>query len=276
MNQKIMELKDVSRIYTVREKGFIFDKKNREDVLDKVSLSISPGEIIGLLGPSAAGKSVLARIMSFNEKPDSGQVLFKGEDFYKMGRKDQKKARSAVSFLPQDSHAYLNNEQTAHDYMLKMTNEQGAGDGNDTESKDEALRILTESFKLVNLSLNDETRKNGQLSGGQRQLLTLAKAFYQNPELVIADQPVNALDPPNRKYIIELFKNLAKEQGKAIVIITHNSEVISQCVDKIWLMDEGKLIEETETKEFFKNPKTEIGRSWLEIYNKSAFPVKWK
>lgn len=203
-------------------------------VLKNVSLEIKANEVVAIVGASGAGKTTLLQILSTLDKPDSGQLLFNGNEISKYKEKKLAKFRNKeIGFVFQFHH--LLPEFTAIENVCIPAFILGKGR---KESEEKALELLTM------LGLQDRiTHKPSQLSGGENQRVAIARALINNPAVIFADEPTGNLDSKNKEEIHRLFFDLRDKLGQTFVIVTHDNEFANECDRKI-VMKDGHFIDE--------------------------------
>lgn len=202
-------------------------------VLDNVSLTISDGEFLSIVGPSGAGKTTLLQIIGSLEAPDSGSVLYDGTDIVKM-----KEGRLA-SFRNRNMGFVFQFHQLLPEFTMAENVAMPAMIGG--TSRREALSHA--ATLLRNLGLGDRlTHKPNQLSGGERQRAAVARALINNPSVILADEPSGSLDSHNREELYRLFFDLRRSTGKTFIIVTHD-ESLAQTSDRVVHMADGRIVD---------------------------------
>lgn len=210
--------------------------------LEAIDLSIQPGEQVCLIGPSGAGKSSLLGLMNGRLAATSGAVLLDGKNLGELSGKNLKQVRSSISWVPQDLGLVPNlrvNQNVACGRaarkglagLLKSLLVMGKGE------KEEIASLL----KRVGIKEKIFTRVD-HLSGGQRQRVAIARALYQDPQLILADEPVSAVDPERAKSLVELLTNLAREEKKTLVMSLHDVGLARRFFDRVIGMREGRIV----------------------------------
>lgn len=207
---------------------------NQLQVLKGVSLQINANEVVAIVGASGAGKTTLLQILSTLDRPDSGQILFEGENILKYGERKLAKFRNRqIGFVFQFHH--LLPEFTAIENVCIPAFILGKGK---KESEKRALELLTM------LGLEDRlSHKPSQLSGGENQRVAVARALINNPAVIFADEPTGNLDSKNKEEIHQLFFDLRDKLGQTFVIVTHDDAFAEQC-DRKFVMKDGNIINE--------------------------------
>lgn len=207
-----------------------------------VSLKVRPGEILGLVGESGSGKSTLGRIMAGLYQPDEGRVFFDGLDLAAMDRDGRKKFRRRVQIMFQDPVSSLNPRFTGGDIVAEGLIIHGLGSAAERRARVETL------FEEVGLPADSWGRYGHEFSGGQRQRLSLARALSLDPEVMIADEPVSALDVSIQAQIINLLMDLRQSRGLTMVLVSHDLPLVRIMADRLAVMYGGLLMEVVDKK----------------------------
>ncbi len=240
MGNKIIELKNVNKW---------FDKFQ---ALKDVNLEVNQQEKIVICGPSGSGKSTLIRCINRLEEHQEGQIIVDGKEISE-NTKDIEKIRAEVGMVFQQFNLFphlsiLDNCTLAPIWVKKMP-------------KKQAEEIAMENLKRVQIA--DQAKKfPGQLSGGQQQRCALARALCMKPKIMLFDEPTSALDPEMIKEVLDAMVDLAKA-GMTMIVVTHEMGFAKEVADNMIFMDEGKIIEKAQTKEFFNNPKSDRTKLFL-------------
>ncbi|MDH4658744.1 ABC transporter ATP-binding protein [Corynebacterium pyruviciproducens] len=253
--QPIIQLDDIKVHFRSRTGPLLHP--NIVKAVDGVSLTLMPGETIGIVGESGCGKSTTANVMCGLQKPTSGTVFFRGEDVTKRTAKNRKKMGRVVSVVFQDPSTALNARMVVRDQLKDPLNVHNVGDKAERDAEVEEL------ISLVGLPHSALDALPGQLSGGQRQRVAIARALALSPDAIIADEPTSALDVSVRAQILNLLTDLKNRLGLAMVFISHDIQTVRYVSDKIVVMNHGKIIEQGSAKEIFSNPKDDYTRKLL-------------
>ena len=218
--------------------------------VDGVSFSIYPGETYGLVGESGSGKSTIGRSVIRLYKPTDGKITFKGVDISdRISSADTKMLRTKMQMIFQDPMASLNPRKTIGDII---------GEGLDIHhicsSREERSEMIDNILKKVGLSTEHKERYPHQFSGGQRQRVGIARALIMNPELIIADECISALDVSIQAQVVNLMKDIQEETGTAYLFIAHDLSMVKYISDRIGVLHLGHLLETGTTQEIFDNP----------------------
>ena len=220
------------------------------NALKDVTLSIESGEIFGIIGLSGAGKSTLVRCLNLLERPDSGEILFHGQDLMKLSEKQLRIQRRTISMIFQSFN--LLEQRTALDNICFPLELVGT-------PRKEARRRALELLETVGLP-DKANAYPVQLSGGQKQRVAIARALASDPEVLLCDEATSALDPQTTDSILKLLQQINRERGITVIIITHQMSVIEQICNRVAILNQGEVAELGEVEDVFSNPKSEAGR----------------
>ena len=221
--------------------------------LDDINLEIYPGEIFGIIGLSGAGKSTLVRCINYLETPTSGSVIFEGVSLAGQSQGVIRKARRNMGMIFQQFNL-LAQRNVLQNVCFPM---ELVG-----TPKKEAKKRAQELLAMV--GLEDRMKAYpAQLSGGQKQRVAIARAMATNPKVLLCDEATSALDPNTTKQILELLKQINREMGVTVIVITHEMAVIEAICDRVAIIDQSHIAECGSVSEIFSNPKTPIGRQLI-------------
>ena len=220
--------------------------------VDDVSLEIEKGEIVCLIGPSGSGKSTVLRCIHGLERPENGEVYIDGQ-LLDPKRPDYMTLRRRMGFVFQHFHLFpnmsvLDNLTLAQIQVMKKT-------------KEEAEQTAMEYLKRVGLT-DKRDEYPSKLSGGQKQRVAIARALCMNPEVMLFDEPTSALDPEMVVEVLDVMKELAM-QGMTMVIVTHEMGFAKEVATRMVFLEDGKIVEEGNTKDFFEHPQSTRARDFL-------------
>ena len=229
----------------------VFKTKDREvTAVDDVTLTVEPGEILGVIGYSGAGKSTLVRLINGLDMPTSGELLLDGTDIVGMPERKLREIRRHVGMIFQQFNLFSSRTAAGNiEYPLKL-----AG-----VDKKERERRVAELLDFVGLGERGENYPE-QLSGGQKQRVGIARALASNPSLLLADEATSALDPETTQEVLSVLRRVNEELGITIVVITHEMDVIRAIADKVAVMEDGKVVEYGSVYDVFANPQTAVAQ----------------
>ena len=245
MSEEILRVNNVSRIYETSGGGF--GRKNRVSALDGVSFNLVQGETLGIVGESGCGKSTLGRIISRLDTPTTGEIIYKGNDIAKKSLAAMRPLRKEIQFIFQDPYASLNPRRQIGAIIEEPMRIHGV-------NKDERRARAHELLEKVGLDKNSYEKYPHEFSGGQRQRVVIARALTLKPELIIADEPVSALDVSIQAQVLNLFKELQDEMKLTYIFVAHDLGVVRHISDRIAVMYLGKIVEMGSVEEIYNNP----------------------
>ena len=246
-NREVIVSIDHLKIYFVSRNGF--RKKQIIKAVDDLSLDICRGETFGLVGESGCGKTTLGRTIVRLLEPTEGKVLVDGKDIANLNSNELKKFRKNIQMIFQDPHASLNPRMTVGEIIrepmvihhLYSTRKE----------QDERVRELLD---IVGLKPDHIRRYPHEFSGGQRQRVSIARTLALDPEFIICDEPISALDVSIQAQIINLLKRIQKELGIAYLFISHDLNMVKYISDRIGVMYMGQIVEQGNSKELYEKP----------------------
>jgi oligopeptide/dipeptide ABC transporter ATP-binding protein len=244
-------LLDIQDLSTQFRTGHALRDRNRTVLraVDGVSLEIAAGETVGLVGESGCGKSTLARTILRLERPSSGRIFFEGRDLLDLRGRRLRKARRQIQVVFQNPRAALDPRMTAAEIVGEGLVVQGG------LSKAQRRREVEELLKAVGLRLEHTDRYPHQFSGGQQQRLGIARALALRPKLVIADEPVSALDVSVQAQVLNLLSDLQERYGLTYLFISHDLSVVRHISNRVGVMYLGRIVELAPTEELYRDPR---------------------
>jgi len=253
---RLLEVENLRKYYFL-EYGLFPRKRKEIRAVDGVSFSIEEGKTFSLVGESGCGKTTIARTIVKLEKPTSGRIIYRGRDIYSMDKEEERKYRKEVQMIFQDPHSSLDPRMTAGDTVEEALIV--AGYKNDREAR------VKELFEIVGLEEELMERYPHELSGGQKQRVGIARALAVNPRLIIADEPVSALDISVQAQILNLMVDLKEKYNLSYLFIAHNLPVIRYISDRVAVIFMGKIVEMADAEELFDNPLHPYTKLLLEL-----------
>ncbi|HXV04547.1 MAG TPA: ATP-binding cassette domain-containing protein [Solirubrobacterales bacterium] len=236
--EPLLEVTDLVKHFPIK-RGLLIDREvGRVRAVDGVSLAVDRGETLGLVGESGSGKSTLCRVALQLLKPTSGSVRFEGREIAGLSRRAMRPLRREMQMIFQDPYASLNPRKRVGQIVGDPLRLQGIASGA------ELRRRVGELLERVGLSPEHYNRFPHEFSGGQRQRIGIARAIAPRPKLIVADEPVSALDVSIRAQIVNLLDDLQDELGLTYLFVAHDIGVVRHVSDRIAVMQEGKIVEE--------------------------------
>ncbi|MFM6929219.1 MAG: ABC transporter ATP-binding protein [Bdellovibrio sp.] len=247
MSEIILEAKNIKKYFPIK-KGLLLREVASVKAVDDVSLAIRKGETFGLVGESGCGKSTLGRTLIRLYEPTAGTIQFEGQDFLKLKGDGLRKKRKDMQMIFQDPYASLDPRMTVGQIIRQPM------DIHNVDTPENRTKRVLELIELVGLRKSAVNRYPHEFSGGQRQRICIARAIALNPELIICDEPVSALDVSIQAQILNLLEDLQQKLGLTYIFISHDLSVIEHICDRIAVMYLGKIVEIADRDELFKNP----------------------
>ena len=252
----IIEVRNLSKTFVTKD-GDV-------EALQDINLSIQAGDIYGIIGMSGAGKSTLVRCLNFLERPTAGTVEIEGRDLGSMREKELRAKRAEIAMIFQ--HFNLLMQKNVIDNicfpLLYAGVSQKDGGQRGAMNKKAAIKRAEELLEIVGM-----TEKAGaypsQLSGGQKQRVAIARALAANPKILLCDEATSALDPQTTQSILQLLKQINKDYGITIVIITHEMSVVREICSHVAIIGGGRLVEQGRVAEIFSHPKTKEAKELI-------------
>lgn len=253
MTKPLLEVKGLKLHFPIHG-GLIFQKQvGAIRAVDGIDFEVRKGETMGLVGESGCGKSTSIRAINMLHPPTEGEVIFDGEDITKMDRKQLLRVRKDMQMVFQDPFASLNPRMTVGNIIgepMVIYTKMGYME----MSKEDIEKRVESLMERVGLSRFFKNRFPHEFSGGQRQRVGIARALALQPKIILADEPVSALDVSIQSQILNLMKDLQDEFGLTYVFIAHDLSVIEYISDRIAVMYLGKIMEISESADLYKNP----------------------
>ncbi len=260
-----LEIRDL-HTHFVKKGGTVFaPRRDTIRAVDGVSLSIEKGEILGLVGESGCGKSTLSRTVMQLIPATSGSIVLNGKDLSKLSRHEVRRRRLDFQMVFQDPYASLNPRMTVFSTLSEAVRQRHP------KMDGDALRQRVEELMAtVGLDARQVRKYPHEFSGGQRQRIAIARALAPEPALIIADEPVSALDVSIQSQILNLLKQLQRDLGLTMIFISHDLGVVHYLADRIAVMYRGKIVESGPAEKVFHEPQAEYTKNLLASIPKLA------
>lgn len=258
----LMEINDLQMHFPITE-GIIFQHKvGAVKAVDGLNFTIKKGETLGMVGESGCGKSTTGRAILQLYRPTGGQVIYKGQDLTKLSGEEMRKMRRKIQIIFQDPYASLNPRMTVGNIIGEPLEVHGLAKG---KAKQDRVREL---LRTVGLNPNYINRYPHEFSGGQRQRIGIARALAVEPEFIVADEPVSALDVSIQAQVVNLLEDLQDKFGLTYLFIAHDLSVVRHISDRIAVMYLGKMVELADRNDLYEKPMHPYTKALL-----SAIPV---
>ena len=261
-NQPLLQVGDLEKQFKVTRRQGLLSRRDVVHAVDGVSFDLERGRSLGIVGESGSGKSTLARCVLRLEDTTNGTVRFDGEDVLELRAQELKAYRRRAQMIYQDPYSSLNPRQRIGDAVVEPLKVHGIGDP--AEHRDLVIAMLAK----MGLSSDFAFRFPHELSGGQRQRVGIARALISSPELVVCDEAVSALDVSVQAQILNLLKQLQKDEDLTYLFITHDIGVVRFIADDIIVMYQGKVVEQGPVEAVIDSPQHEYTKKLI-----SAIPT---
>ena len=243
----LLKIKNLKKYYRVTA-GLIPRPLGEIKAVDGVSLDIIEGEVLGLVGESGCGKSTLGKAILRLEEPTGGEITFQGTDVLSLNKKELRTFRGQIQIVFQDPDSSLDPRMTVGDSIGEALIVHGIRDAHERSQR--VARLM----EKVGLEADFMERYPHEFSGGQRQRIGIARALAMNPRLIIADEPVSALDVSVQAQILNLMMDIKDDDGLAYMFVSHDLAVVKYIADRVAVMYMGQIVELTDKAELFQNP----------------------
>lgn len=261
-NAPLLQVQDLRKAYHSAG-GLLSGRDEVVTAVDGVSFTIHAGETLGLVGESGSGKSTTGRLLLQLEPPDSGEILWRGEPLQGLSRRQLKPYRQDMQIIFQDPYSALNPRMTVGDFVAEPLLVHGR-----FKQKRERQERVAELFRLVGLSPDFMRRYPHEFSGGQRQRVCIARALALEPQFIVADEPITALDVSIQAQIVNLFQDLQQQLGITWLFIAHDLAMVRYLCHRVAVMLHGRIVEIGPTEALFAHPQHPYTQALL-----SAIPI---
>ena len=256
----VLEVKNLCKFFQAKRK--LFGDPSYVKAVDDVSFTINKGETLGLVGESGCGKTTTGRTILKLYNPTSGQIIFNGQDITKLNEKEMIPLRRKMQMIFQDPYASLNPRMTVGDIIGEAIDIHGLYKGREREDR---IRYLLDKVGLNGSHIN---RYAHEFSGGQRQRIGIARALAVEPDFIVCDEPISALDVSIQAQVINMLEELQEELGLTYLFIAHDLSMVKHISTHIGVMYLGKMVEKGPSDEVYLNPKHPYTKALL-----SAVPI---
>ena len=242
----LLQVTDLVREYTL-PREHLFRPPGKVHALNGVNFSIAAGRSLGIVGESGSGKSTLARLVMALDAPTSGTVELLGRHLHQLPAEQLRQARRDFQMVFQDPYGSLDPRQTVERIVTEPL--QAQGQTTRAEQREQAAQVLSQ----VGLRTNDLGKYPHEFSGGQRQRIAIARALITRPRLIVADEPVSALDVSVQAQVLNLMQDLQQQFGITYMLISHDLAVVNHLCDEVVVLYQGRIVERGSPGELFRN-----------------------
>jgi oligopeptide/dipeptide ABC transporter ATP-binding protein len=260
--EEILRLEGIVKYFPIRT-GLFRKETGRVHAVDNVDMTLKAGETLGLVGESGCGKSTLARTIIKLLEPTAGRIVFNGRDITAFTRRQMREVRREMQIVFQDPYASLNPRMTVREIVAEPLRIHGMYRGAQGRSR------VNELLRTVGLSPEHGNRFPHEFSGGQRQRIGFARALALNPQLLVLDEPVSALDVSIRAQVVNLLESLQREFGLTYIFVAHDLSLVRHVADRVAVMYLGKIVELGTRQQVYETPTHPYTQALL-----SAVPIE--
>lgn len=247
-DKSILQIKKLSKNFKLRGSR-LFEEPKTLHALSEVSIDIFEGETLGVIGESGCGKSTFGKCIVNLHSASSGEIIYKGENITDKKGKELKRLRKEIQIIFQDPYSSLDPRKTAGDTIVEPMNIHNISSGKERMNKVASL------MQEVGLDSQHIYRYPHEFSGGQRQRINIARALALDPQIIVCDEPVSALDVSVQAQVLNLLSDLQKKHNLTLIFISHDLSVIKHVSDRVAIMYLGKIVELCKAEEIYENPK---------------------
>ena len=267
MSDNLLEVRGLTKFFPIKG-GFLSRTVGRVHAVDRVSFTLKHFQTIGLVGESGCGKSTLGRTILRLYEPTAGEVLFEGEDIAKLSKEAMRKRRRDMQIIFQDPFSSLNPRMTVGAILADPFMIHGTVPRSERDARVEDL------LKTVGMPTDAANRYPHEFSGGQRQRIGIARALALQPKLIVADEPVSALDVSIQSQILNLLADLKEKFGLSYIFIAHDLAVIEHISDVVAVMYLGRIVEHAAATDLYKNPRHPYTKALISAIPEPDMAVK--
>jgi len=256
MSAPLLQVEDLARIYTLPRERLLAPPP-QVHALQGVSFRMEAGRSLGIVGESGSGKSTLARLVMALDRPTAGRVLMDGRDLHALPPADLRRARRDFQMVFQDPYGSLDPRMTVERIVAEPLAAQGTSAAGRRE-------LVAEMLASVGLRSGDLGKYPHEFSGGQRQRIAIARALVTRPRLIVADEPVSALDVSVQAQVLNLMQDLQERYGVTYLLISHDLAVVSHLCDEVAVLWQGRIVEQGPPGRLFRAPEHPYTRALVE------------
>ena len=265
MTAPLLQVQDLVREYTL-PREHLFRAPGKVHALNGVSFSIDTGRSLGIVGESGSGKSTLARLVMALDPPTSGTVHLLGRDLHQLPPTALREARRDFQMVFQDPYGSLDPRQTVETIVTEPL--QALANATKAELRERAAEVLAQ----VGLRAGDAHKYPHEFSGGQRQRIAIARALITRPRLIVADEPVSALDVSVQAQVLNLLQDLQERHGVSYLLISHDLAVVQQLCDEVLVLYQGQVVERGAPQALFTQPRHPYTQALVAAVPRMALP----